>query len=80
MSINLDQMTAVQNEQQGGILGHLMWFSVGKQLVKMDDLERGLVILGTCARQYSDNTLQLHKVKGGYRFYNTLPVSSCVFI
>ncbi|MFD1926514.1 DUF6744 family protein [Sporosarcina siberiensis] len=46
MSINLDQMTAVQNEQQGGILGHLMWFSVGKQLVKMDDLEQGLVQSG----------------------------------
>ncbi|MBO0587737.1 DUF6744 family protein [Sporosarcina sp. E16_8] len=46
MSINLDNMTAVQNKQQDGILGHLMWFSVGKQLVKMDDLERGLVQSG----------------------------------
>ena len=43
MSINLDNMTAVQKKRQSGILGHLMWFSVGKQLVKMDDLERGLV-------------------------------------
>ena len=46
MSINLDNMTAVQNKQQDGILGHLMWFSVGKQLVKMDDLERALVQSG----------------------------------
>ena len=46
MSINLDNMTAVQNKQQDGILGHLMWFSVGKQLIKMDDLERALVQSG----------------------------------
>ena len=46
MSISLDNMTAVQNKQQDGILGHLMWFSVGKQLVKMDDLEKALVRSG----------------------------------
>ncbi len=46
MSINLENMTAVQNKQQDGILGHLMWFSVGKQLVKMDDLEKALVQSG----------------------------------
>ena len=46
MSIKLDQMTAVQNEQQGGILGYVMLFSVGKQLVKMDDWELGLVQSG----------------------------------
>jgi hypothetical protein len=46
MSINLDNMTAVQNKQQDGILGHLMWFSVGKQIVKMDDLEIALVQSG----------------------------------
>lgn len=39
-NINLEAVTAVQNMSGGEpILGHLMWFSVGKQLVKSDDLE-----------------------------------------
>ena len=46
MSIKFDDMTTVQNEQQEGILGHLMWFSVGKQLVKMDDLKRAPIQSG----------------------------------
>lgn len=28
MSINLDNLTAVQNENQHGILEYLMWFSI----------------------------------------------------
>ena len=35
MSFNLDQMTAVQNEHKGDILGQLSWLPEGKQLVKM---------------------------------------------
>ena len=43
MSINLENMTAVQNEKQEGILGHLMWYSVGKQLIKTDELKNKLI-------------------------------------
>ena len=42
MSINLENMTAVQNENQEGILGHLMWYSVGKQLIKTEELTNKL--------------------------------------
>ncbi|KRG13925.1 hypothetical protein ACA30_13440 [Virgibacillus soli] len=38
MSLDLGNMTAVQNVGGEQILGHLMWFSVGKQLVKSSDL------------------------------------------
>lgn len=43
MSINLENVTAVQNENQEGVLGHLMWFSVGKQLIKTADLTERLI-------------------------------------
>ena len=46
MSINLENMTAVQNENQEGILGHLMWYSVGKQLIKTDELKNKLIQSG----------------------------------
>ena len=46
MSINLENMTAVQNENQEGILGHLMWCSVGKQLIKTDELTNKLIQSG----------------------------------
>ena len=46
MSINLENMTAVQNENQEGILGHLMWYSVGKQLIKTDELTNKLIQSG----------------------------------
>ena len=39
-------MTAVQNENQEGILGHLMWYSVGKQLIKTDELKNKLIQSG----------------------------------
>src|SRR3954454_17586270 len=42
MSINLENMTAVQNKNQEGILGHLMWYSVGKQLIGTDELKTNL--------------------------------------
>lgn len=38
MTIDLGNMAAVQQMGDGTILGHLMWFSVGKQLVKSSDL------------------------------------------
>lgn len=38
MSLDLENVTAVQNIGEEEILGHLMWFSVGKQLVKRGDL------------------------------------------
>ncbi|MEB6549669.1 hypothetical protein MXL46_11285 [Heyndrickxia sporothermodurans] len=38
MALDLGNVTAVQNVGEEEILGHLMWFSVGKQLVKRDDL------------------------------------------
>ncbi|WP_262173167.1 DUF6744 family protein [Saccharococcus sp. Marseille-Q5394] len=46
MSINLENMTAVQNENQEGVLGHLMWFSIGKQLIKTADLKERLIQSG----------------------------------
>ncbi|MCM3711096.1 DUF6744 family protein [Sporosarcina luteola] len=46
MSINLENMTAVQNENQEGVLGHLAWFSVGKQLIKTADLKERLIQSG----------------------------------
>ena len=46
MSINLENMTAVQNENQEGILGHLMWYSVGKPLIKTDELKNKLIQSG----------------------------------
>ena len=46
MSVNLENMTAVQNENQEGILGHLMWYSVGKQLIKTDELKNKLIQSG----------------------------------
>ena len=39
--IELENLTAVSNTQQD-FLGHLMWFSVGKQLIKTDELENKL--------------------------------------
>lgn len=38
MALDLGNVTAVQNVGEEEILGHLMCFSVGKQLVKRDDL------------------------------------------
>lgn len=46
MSVNLNDMTAVKDAQNNDILGHLMWFSVGKQLVKSDELRNHLVNSG----------------------------------
>ena len=36
MTINLENMTAIQNENQGGVLSHL--YSAGKQLIKTGEL------------------------------------------
>ena len=38
------------------------------------------LISGTCARHYSKNTLQLHKVKRVGRLYNVFVYIPCVFI
>jgi hypothetical protein len=46
VSFNLENLTAVQNENQKGILGHLMWLSIGKQLIKTNDLRSRLVQSG----------------------------------
>lgn len=46
MAIDLQHMAAVQNEQQEGIIGHLMWYSVGSQLIRRDVLEQKLADAG----------------------------------
>lgn len=46
MSFNLENLTAVQNENLKGILGHLKWFNIGKQLIKTNDLRLRLVQSG----------------------------------
>lgn len=46
MAIDLQHVAAVQNEQQEGIIGHLMWYSVGNQLIRRDELERKLMAAG----------------------------------
>lgn len=47
MSIDLNNVTAIENVKgDEPILGHLMWFSVGKQLVKADDLQAALTAAG----------------------------------
>jgi len=46
MSINLENRTAVLNENHLGILGHLMWFSIWKQLIETDELKERLIQSG----------------------------------
>jgi hypothetical protein len=46
MSINLENRTAVQNEKYLGILGHLMWSSIWKQLIETDELKERLIQSG----------------------------------
>lgn len=42
MSLNIENITAVQGVETNSVLGHLFWFSVGKQLIKVNDLENRL--------------------------------------
>lgn len=46
MAIDIQNVVAVRNEQQEGIIGHLMWYSVGGQLIRWDELEKKLLAAG----------------------------------
>lgn len=46
MSLNIENIAVVQNQNQEGILGNLFWYSVGKQLIKVDELELKLTQSG----------------------------------
>lgn len=46
MAIDIQNVTAVQNEKQEGVIGHLCWYSVGEHLVTRDELKAKLVASG----------------------------------
>lgn len=46
MEVNIQNMTAVQDVEDNQIIGHLVWYSVGKQLIKKDDLYNCLISSG----------------------------------
>lgn len=64
MAVDLQKVVAVQNEQQEGIIGHLiighlMWYSVGNQLIERDELERKLASAGL-DEGWMPNPIQAH--------------------
>lgn len=46
MTIDIQNVTAVQNEQQQGIIGHLTWYSVSEHLVSREELHNKLITSG----------------------------------
>lgn len=44
--VNLDNLTAIKNPKSETFLGHLTWYSVGKQLIQTKDLEIKLINAG----------------------------------
>lgn len=46
MTLNLDNVAAVQNSNNSELLGHLFWYSIGKQLIKREDLRDLLLDCG----------------------------------
>lgn len=46
MAIDIQNVMAVQNEKQEGVIGHLCWYSVGEHLVTRDELKAKLVASG----------------------------------
>lgn len=46
MAIDLEHLAVVKKEDESEVLGNLFWYTVGKQLIKVDDLETKLTNSG----------------------------------